>query len=213
LNTTSIVLAGGRSSRLGKEKHTEEIAGESLIERTIGSLSLISTEILIVISNRQSKSTFASYAEAKTVVDLYPGKGPLVGIYTGLVHSSNLYNLAVACDMPFLNLDLLRHMIALSPRFDVVMPRIDNLIEPLHAVYSKNCLVSMKSLIEKGSLKISDLLDSVSVRYVEKVEIDKFDPKRLSFFNINTKADLEKAQLLASRDITRDRHTDRRPGQ
>jgi len=203
LNTTSIVLAGGRGSRLGKEKHAEEVAGESLIERTIGSLSLLSTEILIVISNRQSKSTFSSYAEAKTVVDLYPGKGPLVGIYTGLVHSSNFYNLAVACDMPFLNLDLLRYMIDLSSGFDVVMPRTGNYKEPLHAVYTKNCLPSMKNLIERGSLKISELLDSVSVRYVEISEIDRFDPEHLSFFNVNTTADLEKARLLASREIAR----------
>lgn len=210
MNTTSIVLAGGRGSRLGKEKHTEEVAGESLIERTISNLSLLSAEILIVISNRQSKSTFSSYAEAKTVVDLYPGKGPLVGIYTGLVHSSNFYNLAIACDMPFLNLDLLRYMIDLSPGFDVIMPRIDDYKEPLHAVYTKNCLPSMESLIKGGSLKISDLLDSVSVRYVEKDEIDRFDPEHLSFFNINTKADLEKARLLASRDITPGNHANRR---
>lgn len=210
MNTTSIVLAGGRGSRLGKEKHTEEVAGESLIERTIGNLSLLSTEILIVISNRQSKSTFSSYAEAKTVVDLYPGKGPLVGIYTGLVHSSNFHNLAVACDMPFLNLDLLRYMIDLSPGFDVIMPRIDDYKEPLHAVYTKNCLPSIESLIKGGSFKISDLLDSVSVRYVEKDEIDRFDPEHLSFFNINAKADLEKARLLASRDITPGNHAGRR---
>jgi molybdopterin-guanine dinucleotide biosynthesis protein A len=201
LNTTSIVLAGGYGSRLGKEKHKEEVAGESLIERTIGSLRLLSTEILIVISNRQSKSTFSSYTEAKTVVDLYPGKGPLVGIYTGLLNSSNFNNLAVACDMPFLNLNLLRYMIGLSPGFDVVIPRIGAYMEPLHAVYTKNCLPSMKSLIERGSRKISYLLDSVKVRYVEKDEIDRFDPELLSFFNINTKADLEKARLLASRDI------------
>ena len=210
MNTTSIVLAGGRGSRLGKEKHTEEVARESLIERTIGNLSLLSTEILIVISNRQSKSNFSSYAEAKTVVDLYPGKGPLVGIYTGLVHSSNFHNLVVACDMPFLNLDLLRYMIDLSPGFDVIMPRIGDYKEPLHAVYTKNCLPSMESLIKGGSLKISDLLDSVSVRYVEKDEIDRFDPEHLSFFNINTKADLEKARLLASRDIITGNHANRR---
>jgi molybdopterin-guanine dinucleotide biosynthesis protein A len=210
LNTTSIVLAGGRGSRLGKEKHTEEVAGENLIERTISNLSLLSTEILIVISNRQLKSNFSSYAEAKTVVDLYPGKGPLVGIYTGLVHSSNFHNLVVACDMPFLNLDLLRYMIDLSPGFDVIMPRIGDYKEPLHAVYTKNCLPSMESLIKGGSLKISDLLDSVSVRYVEKDEIDRFDPEHLSFFNINTKADLEKARLLASRDIITGNHANRR---
>ena len=199
---TSIVLAGGRSSRLGNEKHTEIVAGKSLMERTIGYLSTLSAEILIVIYNRQSKSVFSSYAEAKTVVDLYPGKGALGGIYTGLVYSASFHNLAVGCDMPFLNLDLLRYMIDLSPDFDVVMPRIGELKEPLHAVYTKNCLLPMESLLKQGNLKIADFLDSVRVRYVEKDEIDRFDPEHLSFFNINTRDDLERARMLASQERT-----------
>ena len=200
MNTTSIVLAGGRSSRLGKAKHNETIAGKSLIERTIDKLSLLSTEILIVISERQSKSAFSSYSPGKTVVDLYPEKGPLAGIYTGLVHSSNPCNLTVACYMPFLNTALLHYMIDLSADFDVVIPRIGRYREPLHAVYSRACLRPMEDLLDKGSLKISDLLDLVRVRHVEKDEIERFDPGHLSFFNINTGADLERARILASQE-------------
>ena len=200
---TSIVLAGGRSSRLGKDKHTEVVAGKSLIERTIGHLRPLSTEILIVISHRQSASSFSPYAEARTVVDVYPGRGSLGGIYTGLMHSTSFHNLAVACDMPFLNPDLLRYMIDLSADFDVVMPRIDDLVEPLHAVYTKNCLPPMESQFKQDNLKITGFLDSVKVRYVEKDEIDRFDPEHLSFFNVNTQADLERARVLASKGITR----------
>ncbi|UCG84139.1 MAG: molybdenum cofactor guanylyltransferase [Dehalococcoidia bacterium] len=200
MNTTSIVLAGGRSSRLGKAKHNETIAGKSLIERTIDKLSPLSAEILIVISERQSKSAFSSYSPAKTVVDLYPEKGPLAGIYTGLVHSSNDRNLAVACDMPFLNTALLHYMIDISADFDVVIPRIGDYREPLHAVYSQSCLRPLEDLLNKDSLKISDLLDLVRVRYMEKDEIERFDPRHLSFFNINTSADLEKARMLASQE-------------
>lgn len=202
MNMTSIVLAGGRSSRLGKKKHTEMVAGKSLMERTIGHVSLLSSEILIVISKRQSKSSFSSYAEAKTVVDLYPGKGSLGGIYTGLVYSTSFQNLAVACDMPFLNLDLLRYMIELSPDFDVVIPRIGDFKEPLHALYTKDCLPLMERLIKEGNLKITDLLDSLRVRYVDENEIDRLDPEHLSFFNVNTHADLERARSLASQENT-----------
>lgn len=202
MKTTSIVLAGGRGSRLGKEKHAEMVAGKSLIEWTIGQLRLLSAEILIVISDIQSKSSFSSYADAKTVVDLYPRKGPLAGIYTGLVHSSNFRNLAVACDMPFLNLALLRYMIDQSPGFDAVIPRIGDYNEPLHAIYTKHCLRPMEDLLDDGNLQIRNLLDLVRVRYVEKDEIERFDPEHLSFFNINTKADLERAQVLASQGIT-----------
>jgi molybdopterin-guanine dinucleotide biosynthesis protein A len=204
LTITSIVLAGGRSSRLGREKLAEVIAGKSLIERAISSLSSLSQEILIVISQKQARSSLSlyTYPEAKTVVDLYPGKGSLIGIFTGLVHSANFLNLFVACDMPFLNLDLLRYMINISPGFDVVIPRIGDQMEPLHAVYSRNCLGPMEKLIKQGNLKVTGFFDSVKVKYVEKEEMDRFDPERWSFFNINTEADLERARILAAQETT-----------
>lgn len=73
-------------------------------------------------------------------------------------------------------------------------------MEPLHAVYSKNCTGPMKNLIERGNLKITDFFDLVKVRYVGKEELDRFDPQRLSFFNINTEDDLKKARMLAARE-------------
>jgi molybdopterin-guanine dinucleotide biosynthesis protein A len=204
LTITSIILAGGRSSRLGREKLAEVIAGKSLIERAISRLSALSQEILIVISQKQARSSLPSYTypEAKTVVDLYPETGSLIGIYTGLVHSSNFLNLVVACDMPFLNLELLRYMVKIAPGFDVVIPRIGDQMEPLHAVYSRNCMGPMENLIKQDNLKITDFFDSVKVRYVGEVELDRFDPERLSFFNINTEADLKRARTLAARETT-----------
>jgi len=200
LNITSIVLAGGRSSRFGKEKHVELIAGKTLIERTIDLLSTLSDEILIVISNRQSKTSFSSYSRARTVVDLKPGKGSLGGIYTGLVYSNNYHSIVVACDMPFLNIDLLNHMISMSADYDVIIPCIDGLMEPLHAVYSKNCVSPMKKLLESENHRIVDFFGSVRVKYIDKNEISRFDPDNLSFFNINTQSDLEKAQSLAAQN-------------
>ena len=199
MTVTSIVLAGGHSSRLGREKYLEVIAGKSLIERAIDNLSALSREILIVISQKQARSTESSfiYPKAKSVVDLYPGKSSLGGIYTGLVHSSSLHNLVVACDMPFLNIDLLRYMIGLSSSFDVVIPRTGDQMEPLHAIYSKNCTALMEKQLKQNNLKITAFFSSVKVRYVEQDELDRFDPERLSFFNINTEADLKKARRLA----------------
>ena len=204
LTITSIILAGGRSSRLGREKLAEVIAGKSLIERAISRLSALSQEILIVISQKQARSSLPSYTypEAKTVVDLYPETGSLIGIYTGLVHSSNFLNLVVACDMPFLNLELLRYMVKMAPGFDVVIPRIGDEMEPLHAVYSRNCIGPMEDLIKQGNLKVTGFFDSVKVRYVGEEELDRFDPEHLSFFNINTEADLKRARTLAARETT-----------
>ena len=205
MTITSIILAGGRSSRLGREKHTEVIAGESLLERAAGRLKHLSQEILIVVSQRQARSSRSlyTYPETRTVVDLYPGKGSVGGIFTGLVHSSNFLNLVVACDMPFLNLDLLKYMIDSAKGFDVVIPRVDDQLEPLHAIYSRNCLKPMENQIKQGNLKIRGFFDSVKVKYVDKDELDKLDPEHLSFFNINTEAELEKARRLTMQEAYR----------
>lgn len=204
MTITSIVLAGGRSSRLGREKLAEVIAGKSLIERAISRLSPLSQEIIVVISQKQARSSLPSYTypEAKTVVDLYPEKGSLIGIYTGLVHSTNFINVVVACDMPFLNLELLQYMVKIASGSDVVIPRLGNQTEPLHAVYSKNCIKPIEERIKQGNLKVTGFFDSVKVRYLGEEELDRFDPERLSFFNINTEADLKRARILATREKT-----------
>ena len=94
-------------------------------------------------------------------------------------------------------------MIQLSADFDLVVPRMDNYVEPLHAVYSKSCLAPIENMIEQGKLSVTKLFSLVKVRYVETGEIDRFDPEHLSFFNINTKADLEMARKISRRDFER----------
>jgi len=101
--------------------------------------------------------------------------------------------------MPFLNRALLQHLIGLAPGFDVVVPRTSGLTEPLHAVYSKRCLVSIEQLLNQGGLAISRLFSLIKTRYVDENEIARFDPDHLSFFNVNTQDDLAKARLLMRR--------------
>jgi len=203
LEISCIVLAGGKGLRLGHEKTVETVGNTNLLERVISCLGSLNSDIIIVTSTKQSLPPFISYPRLRVVADIYPGKGALGGVYTGLVTSDSPYNLVVACDMPFLNQALLRYMIQLDGDFDLVMPRLGNLIEPLHAVYSKGCLAPMENLLKQGNLKVSDLLALVKVRYVEAEEINQFDPEHLSFFNINTEADLKIAQELAREgDIT-----------
>ncbi len=192
----SIILAGGHSSRLGQDKCSLVLAGEKLLDRVIGCLSQLGSEIILVLAQGQTNPCLSPSQNVKVATDLYSGKGPLVGIYSGLKVSSDNYSLAVACDMPCLNIDLLGYMIELAPGFDIVIPRIGDLLEPLHAVYSRSCLGVMESMMEEGNLKVSNLLERVKVRYVGEGEIDLFDPKHLSLFNINTAADLGRAEQM-----------------
>ncbi len=195
MKVTSIVLAGGKNLRLGKYKALEVIGGKSLIERVIERLRPLTNRILIVTSQEQSDLPVADRAEI--LVDLYPGKGPLGGMYTGLLSSQSSRSIVVACDMLFLNTELLRYMIELSRDFDVVVPRLgEEMVEPLHAIYSKNCLGNMKTQLERKQLRVNSFFNSVRVRYVERAECQKLDPQLLSFFNINYQSDLDRAIAL-----------------
>ena len=114
-------------------------------------------------------------------------------IFSGLQASSNHHSLVVACDMPFLNLALVRHMQSLAGAYDVVIPRVQQFTEALHAIYSKRCLPHIESRLRAGDLQVTGFLPDVRVGYVEQAEIEIFDPDHLSFFNINSQEDLQKA--------------------
>lgn len=197
MDISCIVLAGGKGLRLGHDKALEIIGNRSLLQWVIFHLSFFDSDIIIVTASEQSSPQFADYPKLRIVTDTYPGKGPLGGIYTGLAVSDSFYNLVIACDMPFLNQAVLSYMIQLSANFDLVVPRLGDMVEPLHAVYSKGCLAPIKYLLKQGNPSVRELFTLVRVRYVEVEEINRFDPKHLSFFNINTEADLEMARELA----------------
>ena len=182
---------------MGSCKALETICGKSLLERVIERLKPISSQILIVTSQEQY-DLLASF-ETEAVVDVYPGKGPLGGIYTGLLASESQYSIVVACDMPFLNVELLHYMAELSLGFDAVIPRKGKgKIEPLHAIYSKNCLTTIKTELEHNHLKIYQALDRLRIRYIERAECQRFDPQLLSFFNTNSPSDLKQAMEIAN---------------
>jgi molybdenum cofactor guanylyltransferase len=197
LEISGIILAGGRSLRLGHDKVLEKIGNTSLLERVVSRIDSFSKKIIIVTAQERTFAPLTKHPKVKIVSDILPGQGSLGGIYTGLVESSSFYNLVVAADMPFLNESLLRYMIEKSDGYDFVLPRVNDLFEPLHAVYSRNCIAPIKSILEQGKKVIIELFDYVKVRYIDTEEVERFDPKHLSFFNINTREDLELARKVA----------------
>ncbi|MFC1901690.1 molybdenum cofactor guanylyltransferase [Chloroflexota bacterium] len=197
MDTSCIILAGGKSLRLGHDKVLEKIGNESLLERVISRIDSISKDIIIVTAEERSFPQLAGRSKVKTVSDILPGRGSLGGIYTGLVTSESFCNLVIACDMPFLNQPLLSYMIEVSDGFDFVLPRVNNQFEPLHAVYTKNCIAPIEAILNRGRKVIIDLFDFVKVKYIEAEEVDRFDPQHLSFFNINTSGNLELARKIA----------------
>jgi molybdopterin-guanine dinucleotide biosynthesis protein A len=192
---TGIVLAGGQSRRLGTNKAVVNVGGVPLIERVLAHLRALSDDLVIVANGPEPYSSLGG----RVVGDEWPGMGSLGGIYSGLRAGRYERGLVVACDMPFLNARLLRRMIDLSREYDVVMPRFDDgRMEPLHAVYGRACLAPMEAQLRQGDLRIINILPHLRVRYLTQSEIDALDPQHLSFFNVNTRQDLERARALAA---------------
>jgi len=130
--------------------------------------------------------------------DIYPGCGSLGGIFSGLSAARVNWGLVVACDLPFLNPSLLTYLACLREGFDVVVPVRQGRPEPTHALYSKACLSHIEPRLKSGDLKISGFFEDVRVKYVPEAEIARLDPDFLSFFNVNTPADLERAWRLVA---------------
>ena len=199
MDTDVIILAGGKGRRLGREKAKVELDGASLLERAIKRLAPLSNEVVIVKAPKQILPPLNIPDQQLVIVtDVLPEKGPLIGIYSGLKASRASKSFVVACDMPFVNLDIARYLISKSAGYEITIPASDGYIEPLHAVYSKDCLEKAKSMIESGIFNISYLVNNSKVKHVNKSEMDHLDTNRLTYFNINTADDYNKAKALCN---------------
>jgi molybdopterin-guanine dinucleotide biosynthesis protein A len=197
LNVNCIALAGGKSTRLGRNKLVETVGEKMLLHRVLDVLSVLGREVIIVASKNIPLPDISSYPQARIVDDIYPGRGLLGGIYTGLVASESDCSFVVASDMPFLNVNLLQHMLSLADGADLVAFREGDRFEPLHAVYSRRCLDALAGLMQHENARILEIVDSVKTRYLPPEDLAAMDPMRLSFFNINTENDLTRAREIA----------------
>ena len=170
-----------------------ELGGQTLLQRSVNNLEFIGNEIVVVAAPEQRLPEITVTSRLKIVRDITSGKGPLIGIYTGLCASAYPLSFVVACDMPFVRRALVERIIAMAPGYDVVIPRRPQGLEPLHATYAQSCIGHIESLMKIGRYKIDSLLEMVKVRYLEENEIKSIDPEGVSFFNINTPADLARA--------------------
>ncbi len=197
MEISCIVLAGGKSTRLGRNKIAEIIGGKTLLERVLDTLLLFKSRTIIVTSPGSVLPELAGYPQIETVNDIFPGRGSMGGIYTGLVRSKTFYNVVVAGDMPFLSYGLLHYMAKIASGYDMAAYREGERFEPLHAIYSKNCIPPLGKMLEQKNVRIIELVRYLSVRYLSQQEIDSNDPRHLSFFNINTEDELKKAVEIA----------------
>jgi len=197
-DTSAIILAGGRSTRLGRDKASEVLVGVSLLQRAVSHVAPLVREIIVVQAAGQRMPDIDATTEVVYWQDIYPEMGPLGGIYTGLLEAGNDWAITVACDMPLLQPALLRELLGLATAdYDAVVPTNDlYLPEPLCAVYKRTCLEAIEAQINANQLKVALFFDKVRVRYVPPAEWRAWDPDGRAFLNVNREEDLKRAEAL-----------------
>jgi molybdenum cofactor guanylyltransferase len=194
---TGVLLAGGKSQRMGKDKRFLLVGEETLLERGLRVLHSMFQEVLVVIAQDSTPLS----VDARVVRDLVPECGSLGGLYTGLMQAMTPWAFVVACDMPFLDQAVIVQFTKRKALADIVMAKLAGRLHPIHALYGKRCLPPLEQMIQARQLKIQELVSHVSlhVQYVTETDLFTIDPSGRSFQNINTPVDLEAAQSLLAR--------------
>jgi len=193
---TLAILAGGKSQRMGQDKAMMPFQGEALSRRVLDRLAGLAAEVFIIAPESQATLSL----NIRVIPDLLPGRGSLGGLYTALFAASHPAVAVVACDMPFVNADLLAHQrdILFSDNLDVVVPSSGKGLEPLHAVYRREtCLPVVREALEAGEQRLISWFPRVRVRILTPEETKPFDQRGLIFLNINTPDELTQAEKLA----------------
>ena len=196
MKVTGVIQAGGRSTRMGRRpKALIELGGCRIIERVLAALTAVVDDVLLVTNTPE----LYAFLKLPMVADVYPDRGSLGGIYSGLKAASGEAAFTVACDMPFLHPDVVRLVVARAGQGDVVIPRVGHQLETMHAAYAKACLPHIDERLLAGQLKIVEFFERVSVVEIAEADVARFRDPRVAFMNVNTPDELERARGLAAR--------------
>lgn len=197
IEVTGILLAGGKSRRMGEDKRHLVVGEQTLLERGLAVLRSTFQDVLVVIA--QDSPPLG--VDARVVRDLVPDCGSLGGLYSGLMQATTPWVFVVACDMPFLNQAVIAQFTSRRATTDIVMAKLDARLHPMHALYGKQCLPVLEQMVLVRQLKIQEMVSqsSLRVRYVSEADLLTIDPSWRSFYNVNTLADLESARSMLAR--------------
>ena len=196
MRVTGVIQAGGKSTRMGgRPKALLELGGWRIIERVLDAVRPVVDDVLIVTNTPD----LYGFLGVPMVPDAYPEHGSLGGIFTGLAAASGDAVFTVACDMPFLHPGVARLVIGRAGQGDVVIPRVGEQLETLHALYAKACLPHIEARLKAGRLKIVGFFEDVRVVEVDEAEVARHRAPDVVFMNVNTPDELARARALAAR--------------
>lgn len=193
---TGVIQAGGKSTRMGGEpKALLELGGRRIIERVLDAIAPVVDDVLIVTNT----PALYAFLALPMVADVYADHGSLGGIFSGLSAAAGDAAFTVACDMPFLHPGVARLVVERAGQADVVIPRVGEQLETLHALYAKACLPAIEARLKAGRLKIVGFFEDVRVLEVAEAEIARHRAPDVVFMNVNTPDELARARALAPR--------------
>jgi molybdopterin-guanine dinucleotide biosynthesis protein A len=193
------IQAGGRSRRMGQDKALIPLGGKRLIEHVIDRLQDLSDDLFITTNQSQALEDL----NLRLVPDEIPGQGAIFGLRTALKAARHEHVLVVACDMPFVQRNLVEHLLSLVDHADVIIPELDGNYEPMLAVYrSSTCLAALGRALEEQKQRMISFFPLVNVMPIKTEKLDQLDPDRLSFFNINTAEDVLRAERIVLQSRT-----------
>ena len=194
---TGVILAGGQNSRLpGKKKTFQKVGDSMILENIYGLFSRLFKEIIIVVNDPQD---FAGL-NMTIVTDIIPAKCALAGLHAGLVYASSPYIYATACDTPFVRQSVVEYIVdQMEPGLDVIIPKTDDGLEALSAVYSKSCIPLIEDNLAKKIFMIKKFYRKKKVKEIPVEQLKALDPQMQFIFNVNTPDDLKKARLMADK--------------
>lgn len=197
---TGVILAGGNSIRMGSNKALLPFQGGLFIEAIYRNAEQLFDEVLLVTNSPE----YYQFLPCRKVADRFAGMGPLAGIHAGLLEAANPRVLAVACDMPYISEKIMRFLAELDEEADVIIPRSPDGLEPLHALYGKECIPAMEEMLVSGRKRIISFFDRVKVHEVATEKLPGAAPNFSHFWNINTPEDyyrLREEEQLAEKII------------
>lgn len=196
-DVTGVLLAGGKSRRMGEDKRFVLVGEQTLFERSCAVLCEVFEQVCVVIAHDSSELP----ATVQVVRDLVPNCGSLGGLYTGLRKAETEHIFLAACDMPFMDPDVIRYMVHFKGQADIVISRWATRLQPTHAVYGRGCLPVLEEMMNLHNRKIQSMMGhpALRVHVIEEEEIREIDRDGRSLCNINTPSDLEYARLVYER--------------
>ena len=187
---TGVILAGGKSRRMGQDKRRLAWGETTLLGHVVATLRPVVGELLVVVDDARR----VRHLDARVIEDLVPGTHALGGLYTGLTLASRDRCFVCACDAPLLQPALIRFLCEQAEGFDLAIPQTDRGLQPLHAVYAKSVLPAIEEQLQRRQFNLHTLVTKVRANVVPLDRLRPFDPAGLSFLNVNTPQEYEVAR-------------------